>query len=298
MFFFIFQYFKITPLNFQLANLQIKYIFEASHDYNNSISLIGFALTTLNNSYCGVEVRDGEEQNAFTKLGHYNLILLKPQKHIYLKDHETCRETPFNALLYKDILKTLKEICDAPCRIPNYWMCSYFEIVAGLPICKNTDEKQCYINALNYAKKNIPLKPCTSLGYEGKNTLWPHSKKNEAMVKVIFESPPKVKVKEEFLIFDMVAMISAIGGTMGLCVGFSFREIFGYLYQWIEFGLKGFKDRNSIAAGSTDEHKTQTTTDGYFVKDDMKHQLTTHEERLSAVEEKIKMLCLNLKDAV
>ena len=32
------------------------------------------------------------------------------------------------------------------------------------------------------------------------------------------------KVNEEYLIFDAVAMISAIGGTLGLCIGFSFMD--------------------------------------------------------------------------
>ena len=36
--------------------------------------------------------------------------------------------------------------------------------------------------------------------------------------------PPRVKTFEEYLVYDMIAMISAIGGTMGLCIGFSFTE--------------------------------------------------------------------------
>ena len=40
-----------------------------------------------------------------------------------------------------------------------------------------------------------------------------------------FNEPAEVLVKEEYIIFDGVAMISAIGGTLGLCIGFSFLEI-------------------------------------------------------------------------
>ena len=36
--------------------------------------------------------------------------------------------------------------------------------------------------------------------------------------------PPRVKTYEEYLVYDMIAMISAIGGTMGLCIGFSFTD--------------------------------------------------------------------------
>ena len=227
------------------------------------MSRIGFSLTTENNSWCGSGYHDGEVLDVFTELGENNAILLKPKKHIYLE--ETCRETPFNAFLYKEISKTIRQ-CDVPCRIPNYWLCKYMAAVEDLPICKTRAEKQCYVNVLNEARKNIPLKPCTSLEYERTNTLWPHPNKNEAMIEIKFESPPVVKVKEEFLIFDMVAMISAIGGTMGLCVGFSFREIFGCLCQWIELALRIFKDKNNIAPERSEEkQKTLTKRDGNFV---------------------------------
>ena len=47
-----------------------------------------------------------------------------------------------------------------------------------------------------------------------------------------------MSVKEEYLIYDMVSMISAIGGTMGLCVGFSFRECIDILLDYLEKSYK------------------------------------------------------------
>ena len=46
------------------------------------------------------------------------------------------------------------------------------------------------------------------------------------------------KVKEEYLIYDTVSMISVVGGFMGLCVGFSFYETSGTLLRGLEFLLK------------------------------------------------------------
>ena len=46
------------------------------------------------------------------------------------------------------------------------------------------------------------------------------------------------KVKEEYLIFDTVSMISVVGGFMGLCVGFSFYDTSGALLRGLEFLLK------------------------------------------------------------
>ena len=33
-------------------------------------------------------------------------------------------------------------------------------------------------------------------------------------------------------------MIGAVGGTMGLCIGFSFREVSGVLFRYIGIGIK------------------------------------------------------------
>ena len=36
---------------------------------------------------------------------------------------------------------------------------------------------------------------------------------------------------EEYLIFDSVAMIGSIGGTLGLCIGFSFANVFAMILK-------------------------------------------------------------------
>ena len=41
-------------------------------------------------------------------------------------------------------------------------------------------------------------------------------------------------VKEQYVIFDAVAMVGAIGGTLGMCIGFSFSDMVSSLLGWIE----------------------------------------------------------------
>ena len=55
----------------------------------------------------------------------------------------------------------------------------------------------------------------------------PHARilENQATYKLIVEN--MAKVKEEYLIYDTVSMISVVGGFMGLCVGFSFYDTSG-----------------------------------------------------------------------
>ena len=72
-----------------------------------------------------------------------------------------------------------------------------------------------------------------------------------------FLTPARVTVKEEYLIYDLVAVVSAIGGTMSLCIGFSFRNFFGYLLKFLELAIK----RHSAGSldGSDPEENSQQT---------------------------------------
>ena len=44
-------------------------------------------------------------------------------------------------------------------------------------------------------------------------------------------------VKEEYLIYNTVAFISSIGGTLGLCIGFSFSNLGALLLGWMELAI-------------------------------------------------------------
>ena len=69
-----------------------------------------------------------------------------------------------------------------------------------------------------------------------------------------FSNPPKVRVKEEYLLFDMVTMISAIGGTMGLCIGFSFGDITKWMIGIIERGFNMVHSRILDRPGKESQH--------------------------------------------
>ena len=47
-----------------------------------------------------------------------------------------------------------------------------------------------------------------------------------------------MKIKEEYLIYDMIAFISSVGGTLGLCVGFSFYNFGSSVFEWIQRGVE------------------------------------------------------------
>ena len=94
----------------------------------------------------------------------------------------------------------------------------------------------------------------TKIEYETKQ--WSGSKTDNQSIEfwVEFSNPPKVTVKEEYLLFDMVSMISAIGGTMGLCIGFSFSNVTKWIMRQIEHGFNGVSSRNHNRSGKESQH--------------------------------------------
>ena len=61
-------------------------------------------------------------------------------------------------------------------------------------------------------KLGVTRKPCVKLQYKAETTTETVSDKKVAEYKLTFSDPPKVTVREEYLIFDGITMISAIGG--------------------------------------------------------------------------------------
>ena len=80
----------------------------------------------------------------------------------------------------------------------------------------------------------MEVKPCINLQYKTKCSTWSIDQKNQAVMEMKFLAPARVTVKEEYLICDLVAVVSAIGGTISLCIGFSFRDFIGSLLKFLE----------------------------------------------------------------
>ena len=87
---------------------------------------------------------------------------------------------------------------------------------------------------------------------------------------------PKVHVKEEYLIYDGVAMISAIGGTLGLCIGFSFYDLGAKLVVWLHLG--------------TNSKGLKVTSTESELKEDMKEIERILKDRMGALEFKMENL--------
>ena len=80
-------------------------------------------------------------------------------------------------------------------------------------------------------------KTCTILQYSG-DLEWEGSYKipiREVYLWYNFMPPKTVTVNEEYLIYDIDGFIGAVGGTMGIFIGFSFSNTFSLFMNFLVY---------------------------------------------------------------
>ena len=111
-----------------------------------------------------------------------------------------------------------------------------------IPKCETHDEEYCASEASKYFHDYVfeleeacdileffgPELPENADQYQkqemiGTNTYWLPN--NTFMISIGYDRPAVIKVEEEFLIYDFVAMVGSVGGTLGMFIGFSFTNM-------------------------------------------------------------------------
>ena len=108
----------------------------------------------------------------------------------------------------------------------------------SIPICNTKESWMCAYNAINpaynaYIKNDYP-KTCTILQYSGNVESHQNTTSSYATQFMYSFSPPiTTKVYEEYLIYDGLGLIGSVGGTLGMCVGFSFSSVINSIVSFI-----------------------------------------------------------------
>ena len=228
-----------TPKDITEHPLRLKYKFSNTVE----VSKVVIALSSRNNSHCGFgsSAYDGDIAHTETNPGVTQIVFLSPEKYLFIKGADQCRERPYNDLRVDRILEYMKANCSKTCRSYDYWICNP-DLESLFTVCeKDSEDQACFMNALEMTEKDtIPMKPCTKVQYKVPpelGTSYQHVESTEAQFEFWFTKPSKVTVKEEYLIYDLVSMISAIGGTMSLCAGLNFLRLKSFLMQLCKFGF-------------------------------------------------------------
>ena len=202
-------------------------------------------IVTANGSFpCNGKFNDGNGRGVYLKLGKVEGLLIKAKKVVRIQELSDCRRRPYIEEFNEKFLSNIQQKCSRPCKHPKAeFMCNSFFIsrdIQQLPICKGSKDLECFDDVFANTLTKINEQPCTLLTFGATRSVKYINDTEKAVLKMIFD-PPKVEVQEEYLIYDLVSMISAIGGTMGLCVGFSFTHFMGVLISLIKQTTKKFK---------------------------------------------------------
>ena len=245
------QTFRITPINFEAG---MPHDFALTYNFwtnTSRVSTINAALSPRNSSYCGDSSTfyDGEPKDILAKFGQKKYLLMKPEKTMFGQDAENCRNMPYHDYLLETILKRSKEMCSKTCR-PAYWRMCDRDIFSHtkIRICRRQKEIKCFHDIKAAVEKDITSKPCIVLRYNVEETTYEdYVEKTQVEFDMVFSPPAKVNVKEEYLIYDLITMVGAIGGTMGLCVGFSFRDCVKFALTLVEQAVIWMLNRPSVS---------------------------------------------------
>ena len=108
-------------------------------------------------------------------------------------------------------------------------------------------------------------------------------------------SPKRVSVNEEYLIYDFVAMISAIGGTLGLCIGFSFFDFCDLILRYSEKGVQKMKVGKNFVTTSVIREIRSPLEIVQEKLETISESVADMEGKMSAMENSIKTLQIKLK---
>ena len=178
---------------------------------------------------------DGEFLEFNPRLAESIKVSLTSKEFHYLKQKSNCSEKSFYEVWGQIYLDQIKENCNTTCSpislpIPNVNLCNHTEWQ-----CPQSLKYQSFSN---YIKSEDYFGPCTKLQYKGKQDGFMNIQNQYSSIfSYKFASPELTTVHEEYFIYDTTGMIGSVGGSLGMCIGFSFSNIFNWLI---------YKIRNNI----------------------------------------------------
>ena len=187
---------------------------------------LGVFLTSPKNSYGIVQNfwRNGIVMKTQIIKGMTKSLDLKPEQYQYLETatNMKCSHESYYECISRLVAANLKE---SPTK------CSPVSL-PSLPICKvniSDAKEQEFWRFCKSAEQICPRKLCVTLEYSGEETYHKNQTYNNGTVSFEYEiSSNLMTLYEEYLIHDAISMVGSVGGTLGMCIGFSFTGLISY----------------------------------------------------------------------
>ena len=238
------QIFKITPRNFNSEISLSTYALRYSFNQSAGQPKISMTLHSENNSIQpDWRFYDGDIINSALSLGEGQGVMIFPEKFVLLEKPESCRSRPYNQILLEETVKLIQLNCKTPCK-PTF--AKYGRklnlIIQNLPLCKTNNETSCFSKAMMEARMRMTSNACTKLQYRVvQNSMFEEAPYQSTY---LINMDMMVTVKQEYLICDGMALISFIGGVLGICIGTSFFSICGEAVRFLDLLIKWRKNVN------------------------------------------------------
>ena len=292
--------FLVTPSNELMKSHflfdGIRYVFPS--DFKNIGTIrIGSKLTALNNSVSDAastgRYYDGEPTTFSDLLGMTYQVLTTTKKFTYIEENKNCRNKAFNDILFTKLSEHDFNDCASKCRSNISFGKFLNHYISHLPFCKTAKEETCFLDTIARIRDGIVQKPCTKVDYVGKAQTYSTGKGRQNIINFWYRLNDfkTVTVHEEYLVFDSVSMIGSIGGTLGLCIGFSFTNVFAAFlkflnFLWDKYSNKGISNidfmKSEKAFATKEDIDDIQNTLNIVVK-----QLEQHQHKLDLLEEKL-----------
>ena len=190
---------------------------------------------------------DGQEKKArFQKnwIDHHVWMTLFPEKINSLKSSSNCTDKTTYQQLGSKLQNLIYLNCTKKClpkSLRSVIPPSDDGAIPIIPKCKTKEEEKCAFSAARDMLKFSEIqKTCSISQYSGEFEYWTREDdgrpkdNNTFSFGWWFPPPGNVKFKEEFLIYDTTNLMSAVASTLGIFIGFSFSNVIGFLFHFIQ----------------------------------------------------------------
>ena len=169
-----------------------------------------------------------------------NVVAIKQIKYQYLATNGECSQEAFYECLSRLLALRLG---DSKCSIVSFPL---------LPICNNNEtnyasymalgEIWAKVESFSAFKKELCPKLCTTVDYEGELAIsglikFYHIKTSATYIFEYKFKQSSVIVYKEYIIYDTISMIGSVGGTLGMCIGFSFTGLVAHVINLLQNGI-------------------------------------------------------------
>ena len=185
----------------------------------------------------------------------YKTVDVKVLKHINMEFKYHCNDKAFYECFANKLSDVDFSTCPKSC-LPISTPAISPKI--NLPFCEcevwhQCEEYKCSKNIIQNLLNDVMAdqdecpNSCSTYEYSGRTTYENEGRYDNkmALLEYKFSSPAFMKVHQEYLVFDTLGMLSAVGGTLGLFIGFSISKILSFILAEIQMLTTKFQRRSS-----------------------------------------------------